>query len=161
MKSITQNKTFAAILAVLLGLAVFVLAVEFVQKMNKKNDGPQGAVVTWNDLYEFDYKKNIASDKLKKIDGTKIRIAGYVVPLSDDYFVLSEFLLVPNAQACIHVPPPPPNLIVHVKLADPLPVEKVFNPAWIEGVLEIKETKSIHGAASFKMDDATLEEYKY
>lgn len=161
MNSLKTNKTFIAILAVLMGLAVFVLAVELIQKSSKKSTGTADAVITWNDLYEFDYKTNTAPDKLKKIDGRKVRIAGYVVPLSDDYFVLNEFLLVPNAQACIHVPPPPPNLIVHVKLEDPLPIEKVFNPAWIEGVFEIEETKSIYGSASFKMENATLEEYQY
>ena len=156
-----KNKTFIALISVLLGLAVFVLAVELIQKATKPTITGDATVVTWNDLYEFDYKNNVVPDALKKIDGTRVRIAGYVVPLSDDYFVLNEFLLVPNAQACIHVPPPPPNLIVHVELDEPLPVEKVFNPAWIEGIIEIKETTSIHGPSSFRMKNAVLEEYKY
>lgn len=156
-----KNKTFIALISVLLGLAVFVIAVEFIQKASRKEPTGNVTVLTWNDLYELDLKNNIIPDKLKKLDGTRVRIAGYVVPLSDDYFVLNEFLLVPNAQACIHVPPPPPNLIIAAKLEDPIPVEKVFNPAWIEGILEIKTTTSVHGPSSFKMDNAILEEYKY
>ena len=39
-----------------------------------------------------------------------------MVPLEDDLDVVTEFLLVPYAGACIHVPPPPPNQIVYVKM---------------------------------------------
>jgi hypothetical protein len=51
------------------------------------------------------------------LDGTKVRIPGYIVPLeADDQGRLTEFFLVPFLGACIHVPPPPPNQIVYVKL---------------------------------------------
>lgn len=44
------------------------------------------------------------------------RIPGFVVPLktTQDMEIL-EFFLVPYYGACIHVPPPPPNQIIHVK----------------------------------------------
>jgi hypothetical protein len=42
---------------------------------------------------------------------------GYIVPLEDDREEVKEFLLVPSAGARIHVPPPPPNQIVHVVMA--------------------------------------------
>lgn len=38
-----------------------------------------------------------------------IRIPGFVLPLEFDGTKVTEFLLVPYAGACIHVPPPPPN----------------------------------------------------
>ncbi len=85
-----KNKTFIALISVLLGLAVFVIAVEFIQRASRKEPTGNVTVLTWNDLYELDLKNNIIPDKLKKLDGTRVRIAGYVVPLSDDYFVLNE-----------------------------------------------------------------------
>ena len=62
----------------------------------------------WQTLYSFDYKAGKGPKELMDMDGKFVKIPGYVVPLSDNYTQLDEFLLVPNAQACIHVPPPPP-----------------------------------------------------
>lgn len=154
------QKKFLSIIAVLIVVTVLAL---IVQKTKTKETEPAGSLptLTFNDLYELDYKTGKAPKKLTDLNNKKVKIAGYVVPLTDDYFVLNEFLLVPNAQACVHVPPPPPNLIIHVKLDEPLPIEKVYNPAWIEGTFEIETTTSQYGAAAFKIDDATLDEYKY
>jgi uncharacterized protein len=41
-------------------------------------------------------------------------VPGYMVPLEDNLEEVTEFLLVPYPGACIHVPPPLPNQIVHV-----------------------------------------------
>jgi hypothetical protein len=154
-----QQKKFFAVIGILVAITVLSMIIQKCKNKPKESTGA-AAIVTWNDLAEFDYKTGKATEKLKDLDGKKVRIAGYVVPLADEYFVLSEFLLVPNAQACIHVPPPPPNLIIHVKLEEPLPVEKVYNPAWIEGTFTIDPSDSVQGAAAFKMNDATLDEYK-
>jgi hypothetical protein len=153
-------KKMYALVGVIFALVLFVLIAQRCQH-HEQVDLSTVTEVKWDQLNLLDYKTGKAPDDVKKLNGTKVKIAGYIVPLTDEYFVLNEFLLVPNAQACIHVPPPPPNLIVHVKLADPLPIEKVFNPAWIIGTLQIHTTTSIYGSASYDMDDATMEEYKY
>jgi hypothetical protein len=50
------------------------------------------------------------------LDGQNIRLPGYIVPLEvSEEGRTTEFLLVPYFGACIHVPPPPSNQIVHVK----------------------------------------------
>ncbi len=155
-----EQKKFLAIIGILIALTASAMVIQKLK--DKPTDSSAGNnTITWNDLYEHDYKTGKTSEKLQKLNKKKVKIAGYVVPLTDEYFVLNEFLLVPNAQACVHVPPPPPNLIIHVKLDEPLPVEKVYNPAWIEGTFEIETTNSQYGAAAFKIDDATLDEYKY
>lgn len=155
-----DQKKFLSIMGVLITVTLLAMAA---QKFNhsKTETTSNTPIVIWDDLVQLDYKTGTAPEKLKKLNNTRIKIAGYVVPLTDEYFVLNEFLLVPNAQACVHVPPPPPNLIVHVKLREPLPIEKVYNPAWIEGTLQIESTTSQYGDAAFKIDDATLDEYKY
>lgn len=117
--------------------------------------------VKWEDLYKLDYKTGKAPDSLKKLHKTRVKIPGFIVPLSDDMRALKEFLLVPNAQACIHVPPPPPNLIVYVVLDKALPIEQVSNPSWVEGTLLIESTTSEYGAASYKMQAEKMEEYKF
>ena len=52
---------------------------------------------------------------VKALDGQQVRLPGYIVPLEvSEEGRVTEFLLVPYFGACIHVPPPPPNQIVHV-----------------------------------------------
>lgn len=129
----------------------------------EKGSGNKSVItsITWEDLYKLDYKTGKAPDSLKKLHKTKVKIPGFIVPLSDDLSALKDFLLVPNAQACIHVPPPPPNLIVYVILDKALPIEKVANPSWIEGTLLIETTQSEYGAASYKMLADKMVEYKF
>ena len=50
-----------------------------------------------------------------ELDGKRVRIGGYVVPLDFEATTVKEFLLVPFVGACIHVPPPPANQIIYVK----------------------------------------------
>ena len=53
---------------------------------------------------------------VSKLDGHVIKLPGYVLPLDFEGTLVRSFLLVPYVGACIHVPPPPPNQIVHVQL---------------------------------------------
>src|SRR4051812_19776056 len=48
-----------------------------------------------------------------ELQGSRVRLPGYVVPLDEARGGVKEFLLVPYFGACIHVPPPPANQIVH------------------------------------------------
>lgn len=143
---------FVAIL--LIGLGVFIL-----------NTGEEGAIdgrpieIDWYLLSKLDYKTGDAPRELKRLHNKLVKMPGFVVPLTDNYSVLNEFLLVPNAQACIHVPPPPPNLIVHVHLQKTLPMRQVHNPSWVTGILKIETSTSIHGQSAFKMVDAQMEKY--
>ena len=45
------------------------------------------------------------------MNGARIRIPGFIVPLEEAHHQISEFLLVPYFGGCIHVPPPPSNQI--------------------------------------------------
>jgi len=49
-----------------------------------------------------------------ELNGSEVKIPGFVIPLEGDANTVTEFLLVPYFGACIHVPPPPPNQIIYV-----------------------------------------------
>ena len=98
---------------------------------------------------------------LKKLMEKWLRFQDFWSHYLTNYNVLNEFLLVPDPQSCIHVPPPPPNLIVHVHLKEPIPSEEAFNPAWIIGRLKIETTESEYGSASYKMQADKLEKFNY
>lgn len=118
-------------------------------------------VVDWKLLYKLDYKTGAAPDEVKNLNKQWARIPGFIVPLSDSATILDEFLLVPDEQSCVHVPPPPPNLIVHVKLKKPISAKEIPRPAWVTGILRIETTKSIHGPSAYKMTATKVEQFKY
>lgn len=78
-----------------------------------------------------------------ELEGQVIKLPGYMVPLSyDAQQRVTEFLLVPYFGACIHVPPPPSNQIVYVRVSTGVVQEALHQPFWIEGPLKVQQTNS-------------------
>jgi hypothetical protein len=94
------------------------------------------------------------------LNGTRVRIAGFVVPLEGQRGEVSEFLLVPYYGACIHTPPPPPNQIIHVNPARPLKSEAAADAVWVSGVLETVRSETGMGNAGYRMRDVTVTPYR-
>jgi len=86
-----------------------------------------------------------------KLNGTLVRIPGYVLPLEYKGKQVSEFLLVPWVGACIHTPPPPPNQIVHVTPAKPFDSSGMFAAVWVTGKLSAASSKK----ALFMLDGSS------
>jgi hypothetical protein len=95
-----------------------------------------------------------------KLNGARIRIPGFVVPLDVQKRQVTEFLLVPYYGACIHTPPPPANQIIHVVPAKPLTNEQVMAPVWVSGTLETVRTETGMGAAGYYMKADTVVPYR-
>lgn len=91
--------------------------------------------------------------------GRNVRIPGFVVPLEFGRAELREFLLVPYFGACIHVPPPPPNQVIHVVFRQPVKV-KSMQAVWVQGTLEIASTKTDMGDASYRLNATRIEPYR-
>lgn len=119
-------------------------------------DAPE---VDWRQLGEMDYVTGAAPDALKKFDGQMVKIPGFMVPLEDNQRQVIEFLLVPTPQACIHVPPPPPNQMVHIKMKEGA-TEAAFGPIWVYGTLRMQPKKHMYGESSFQMEGVGIEPYK-
>jgi hypothetical protein len=67
------------------------------------------------------------------LNGSMVRIPGYLLPLEFEGDAASEFLLVPYVGACIHTPPPPPNQIIYLKVDPPYRSTGLFDPVWVTG----------------------------
>jgi hypothetical protein len=118
--------------------------------------------VRWQILQKLDYKKNEINDEtLKQVLDKHVKIPGFAVPLSDNLQAVSEFLLVPNQMACIHVPAPPPNLIVFVRLDKALKIEDLIGPLWVSGTLRLKTLQSVYGSSSFEMENVKVVPYEF
>lgn len=88
--------------------------------------------------------ERISKITVKKLDGKLIKLAGYLLPLDFSNKGIKEFILVPYVGACIHVPPPPTNQMVLVRLAKSYKVKETFEPVWVSGRLStIGATKSL------------------
>lgn len=100
-------------------------------------------------------RQSVSGRVNEQLDGQSIQLSGYVVPLEVGAGgVITEFFLAPYVGACIHVPPPAPNQLVHVKLPrqQRLEMSVVGEPLTVQGVLHARNTASALGAASYSLD---------
>ncbi len=116
--------------------------------------------VDWKLLGELDYITGQAPSELQALDGQEVRIPGFMVPLEDDMKSVTEFLLVPSPQACIHVPPPPPNQMVLVEMDGTENTKVEFGPIWIYGKLQLHSKRHQYGESSFVMKGRHIEPYR-
>ncbi|MBC3766077.1 DUF3299 domain-containing protein [Neptunicella marina] len=100
------------------------------------------------------------SPVVTEYNGETVKVPGFIVPLEGDQNSLTEFLLVPYFGACIHVPPPPSNQIVHVKFAKGIKVDSLYEPVWIQGVLSTDGWKGDIATVGYTMQGATVEPYE-
>jgi hypothetical protein len=91
----------------------------------------------------------------------RVRLTGYVVPLDTDANGdMTEFFFVPFYGACIHVPPPPPNMLIHVQLDKAIPTPQIWDPFWLRGTLRISVERNAVAASAYAMNNAELVPYK-
>lgn len=98
---------------------------------------------------------------VEALNGKKIKIPGYVLPLKFKGEEVLEFLLVPFVGACIHVPPPPENQMVVVKLKTPMNGRDLWDPVWVSGVMQTKRLKTEFATAGYFMENALAEDFKF
>lgn len=89
---------------------------------------------------------------VESLDGRRVKLPGYVVPLDMERTRINEFLLVPYFGACIHVPPPPANQTVYVR-TEPNKAYRgnLYDVVWVTGVLSVKPKTSELGHAGYTL----------
>ncbi|MBF8733204.1 MULTISPECIES: DUF3299 domain-containing protein [Pseudomonas] len=98
---------------------------------------------------------------VKALDGQWVKLPGYIVPLEvSEEGRTTEFLLVPYYGACIHVPPPPANQIVHIVSEMGVRIEDLYQPYWIEGRMQVKATSSELADAGYQMEAEKIYAYE-
>jgi len=98
---------------------------------------------------------------VKSLDGKRVKLPGFVVPLEGDGKTLSEFLLVPYYGACIHVPPPPSNQTVYVKVPKgDAKIRKAFDTVWVTGTMSAKPFSSDLATAGYQIKADSVTPYE-
>jgi len=97
----------------------------------------------------------------KMLDGKQIKLPGFVVPLEGDGKKVSEFILVPYQGACIHVPPPPRNQTVYVRVKNgTATVRHLFDIVLVTGTMKVETVKSDIAEAGYTLYADKVEPYK-
>ncbi|NVK54332.1 MAG: DUF3299 domain-containing protein [Alteromonadaceae bacterium] len=92
-------------------------------------------------------------------NGKRVKIPGFIVPLEGTAELTTEFLLVPFFGACIHVPPPPSNQIVYVKMNEGVPVENLYDAVWVEGLFSTTQFSNDIASAGYTMQGEAVSAY--
>jgi hypothetical protein len=140
-----------------------------IELTNKLKRGGISVDALLQQLEEFDMEVMRRGEMIvQDLDQKNVRLAGYALPLEFSGTGVNEFLLVPYVGACIHVPPPPPNQIVFVRVKKPFKPQSQFTPVWVTGQISAKPvTKSlslVDGKGSvhtgYSIEGAQIEIYK-
>lgn len=95
-----------------------------------------------------------------ELDGSEVKIPGFVIPLEGDANNITEFLLVPYFGACIHVPPPPPNQIIYVKFPSGAPVQELWDVVYVVGELKAETMEHELAQTGYLLNGVRLEVYE-
>lgn len=123
---------------------------------------PAPVTVNWQTLQTLNSdvpKAKQMQSAAVKLDGKQVSVPGFMVPLEDDLEMVNEFLLVPYAGACIHVPPPPPNQIIYVKMPKKTPYTST-DPIMVTGQLKIETVESPYGDVSYDILNGSVKPYQ-
>jgi len=114
------------------------------------------------DPYEEQMGWPYGTEAVQTLNREYVKLPGFIVPLeSDEGGLLDEFLLVPYFGACIHVPPPPPNQIVYVRLDEAQEILDIREPYWVIGTMYTKPYNSDVAQAVYQIAAEDVERYEY
>jgi hypothetical protein len=91
-----------------------------------------------------------------------VRMPGFIVPIGAPRGgLITEFFLVPYIGACIHVPPPPPNQMVYVTVANGIAADAIHDAYWVTGKIRVESRTTELGTAAYALEASGVERYEY
>ncbi|SFR20122.1 DUF3299 domain-containing protein [Poseidonocella sedimentorum] len=111
---------------------------------------------TWRPVYDAN-----AVRVNRALDGRRVRMPGYVLPLDTRADGPRDFVLVPYVGACIHVPPPPPNQLVFVTTEAGWDGGALWDAVWVTGILrtQLQSTDVAETGYALQADKVELFEW--
>lgn len=95
------------------------------------------------------------------LEGQRVKLPGFVVPLEMDATKIDQFLLVPYYGACIHIPPPPANQTIQVVTREGKAFEgQLFDVVWVTGTMRVERLSSDLAEAGYRLEDASVVRYE-
>lgn len=112
----------------------------------------------WAELSQIDPDTGKTTPAIQKIISKPLKISGFLVANEFNAGDLTEFLLARYPTGCIHVPLPPPNNMIHVRMAE----GKSSKPFFGKRVI-VTGRLSIGGRvdSAFEMTADSVDEFTY
>lgn len=155
-------QTSRALRAGIIAAIAFLAAAPNTASAQQRPAAAQRAAVSidWRLLGQMNPDTRVAPDTLKRLDGQRVRIPGFVVPLDDATEEGAEFLLVPYYGACVHTPPPPANQMAFVTMQGGRSIKlALFDAVWMEGTLRIVNYDSPYGSVGYTIEGLSMSPY--
>ena len=101
-----------------------------------------------------------AAPVVTALDGLRVRLPGFVIPLDMEGEQVSQFLLVPFYGACIHVPPPPANqTVLVIAPAGGVRIRQTFETVWVTGRLSAQSADTALAKAGYTLTATQIQPY--
>jgi hypothetical protein len=97
---------------------------------------------------------------VEELNGSLVKVPGFVVPLEGDADQITEFLLVPYFGACVHVPPPPSNQIVYVIFSEGVPIDNLYDAIWVTGTLSTDGWQGDIASVGYRLSGISVEAFE-
>lgn len=99
------------------------------------------------------------------LDGQTVTLGGYAIPAPADENGIPTVYLVPERGMCSHMPPPPPNQMVQVRLTGDWRPQMIYEPVRLTGRLSVRPSERevvvvdgpVRMQATFTMDATEVE----
>lgn len=158
-----MSKSLFKSLFLLFFIPMFVVASEQPKELEWEDLVPKGFTAPSLDIEHIGQAmagpQSINAPVVKELNGKLVKIPGFVVPLEGDDDVVTEFLLVPYFGACVHVPPPPSNQLIHVKMPKGAPIEAMYDPIYVIGVIKTESWEGELAQVGYSLDGTDIAPY--
>lgn len=103
----------------------------------------------------------VSSNTISALDGVTVRIPGFVVPLEiNEQQIITRFFVVPYFGACIHLPPPAPNQMIHIETKQGIQLESIYEPIWVSGKLSTTLIEDDMATSAYSMEVYAIARYE-
>lgn len=118
----------------------------------------RGEVDIENDRWLPQFDAN-ASKLNPSLDGTTVKLPGFLIPIDLTTAGVTSFILAPYAGACLHTPPPPPNQLIYVTTETPWPSFEPFEAVTVTGRMQHAIHSTDVAVTGYEMDADQIDVY--
>ncbi|PML00691.1 hypothetical protein BCT86_18210 [Vibrio breoganii] len=111
------------------------LVPEHEQEQVRKSIRQQTQLGSHDESAQGTFKQVFLGSVREELNNTQVKIPGFVIPIEGTSMAVKEFLLVPFYGACIHIPPPPQNQLIHVTMDDFEEIKGMWEVVYVTGTL--------------------------
>ncbi len=124
---------------------------------------PEGGITSELWLDEGFQKKLKESERRTRpeLEQAKTVLPGYMVPLDYTGDLVFQFLLVPSAGQCIHVPPPPPNQTVLVTSKQGVKIRTYADPLIVRGLMRVEAGQTDYAETGYTLEASEVLDFDF